>query len=255
MTSGQLRLILILIGMIILIAIYIMGRKRPNTRQDDVIGQHDFEENLETIEEELEAHLIDDAREPQIGLDALQDEFSELDEIHMEEAAERTLYPQQEEASSHDKGGLDFANEKIVVLHIAARAPQQFSGQDILKFAKETSLEFDNSQIFRRVVERHGRKHTLFNMANMVNPGVFNPKNMSDFKTPGLTLFMTLPGPLEGLKSFNAMLDCAQRLAASLSGELLDDTRSALTNQTIDHLRDEIQLFSLRHSKIVSEGG
>jgi cell division protein ZipA len=65
-----------------------------------------------------------------------------------------------------------------------------------------------------------------------------------------LALFMQLPGPLEGLKAFNAMVDCAQRLALELDAELQDATHSALTNQTIDHMREEIQLFSLRTARI-----
>ena len=59
---------------------------------------------------------------------------------------------------------------------------------------------------------------------------------------------MRLPGPMEGLKAFNTMLDCAQTMASKLDAKVLDESRSVLTQQSIDHLREEIQLFSLRHS-------
>jgi len=58
-----------------------------------------------------------------------------------------------------------------------------------------------------------------------------------------LTLFMILPGPKSPSKSYKLMLDTAQYLAKELDGQLVDSSRSVLTQQTIQHFSEQIQEF------------
>ena len=81
----------------------------------------------------------------------------------------------------------------------------------------------------------------MFSVANMMQPGVFDIDNMAAFSTPGLTFFLALPGPPDMMKAFDLMLETAQYVASHLGGDLLDDTRSATTKQTLDHIRQRIR--------------
>ena len=126
---------------------------------------------------------------------------------------------------------------KILQINIVA-GKGRFNGQDILKVVDEIGLQPGEMQILHRYAP--GSRKVLFSAANLVEPGSFPLDSMEGFSTPGLTLFAKLPGPLDGMKVYSAMLDAARRLAESLGGGLQDETHSDLTKQTIEHTRAEI---------------
>lgn len=64
-----------------------------------------------------------------------------------------------------------------------------------------------------------------------------------ELETPGISLFMTLPGPLPALDAWEAMLPTAQRLAELLDAVILDEERNALGRQRIAHIRDELRAY------------
>ncbi len=66
---------------------------------------------------------------------------------------------------------------------------------------------------------------------------------MSEQQFPGVTLFMLLPGPADGLVAYDQMLSCAQRLAHATGGVLQDERGSKLTPQAMGKLRDEVLDF------------
>ena len=126
----------------------------------------------------------------------------------------------------------------IIQINVRARKTP-FEGPAIVKAMQETGLHLSNQAIYQRLAS-DGTRKVLYSLASMVNPGVFPVKAMDDFATPGLTLFAQLPGPADGMLIFSDMLYTAERLAAMLVGDLQDDTHSALTKQTIEHLRERI---------------
>jgi cell division protein ZipA len=75
----------------------------------------------------------------------------------------------------------------------------------------------------------------------MMQPGVFDIDRMSELATPGLLFFVTLPGPEDMMKAFDYMLETAQAVARNLGGEVLDESRSALTRQSLEHSRQKIR--------------
>ena len=80
----------------------------------------------------------------------------------------------------------------------------------------------------------------------MVKPGYFEPEAEEQFKTPGISFFLVLPGPPDPLTTFNEMIQTAKQVAQSLDGELLDADRSTFTSQRAQLIRDEIASFILR---------
>jgi cell division protein ZipA len=129
--------------------------------------------------------------------------------------------------------------EKIIALHIAAKSGQ-FQGPALHNALQLNRLRFGMHDIYHRITEVNGVPEAVFSVASMVKPGQLNPDTSEGFATPGLTLFMVMPGPLEGAHAFRDMLDTANRLAQRLGGEVLDEKRSQMTHQTEQYVFDQI---------------
>ena len=127
----------------------------------------------------------------------------------------------------------------ILQIHVAA-SKGAFSGEQILRVARDVELEHGDMNIFHRYDANSPGSRVVFSMASMVEPGVFPLDKMENFSTPGLVLFGQLPGPKDGLAAFSDMLFTAERLAALLEGELRDETHSVFSKQTIEHTRERI---------------
>jgi cell division protein ZipA len=130
---------------------------------------------------------------------------------------------------------------EVFMLNVVSRSPDGFRGEDILHILLACDLRFGDMNFFHRHEFEAGRGAIQFSVANMMQPGVFDIDNMVDMKTPGLVFFLTLPGPEDMMKAFDYMLETAQAVARNLGGDVLDESRSVLTRQTMDHCRQQIR--------------
>lgn len=129
---------------------------------------------------------------------------------------------------------------EVFMLNVVARSPAGFKGEDILHILLACDLRFGEMSFFHRHEQEKGRGAIQFSVANMVKPGVFDIDNMSDITTSGLVFFLTLPGPQDMMKAYDYMLETAQAVARNLGGDVLDESRSALTKQSLEHTRSRI---------------
>ncbi|GAB3308201.1 cell division protein ZipA [Haliea atlantica] len=135
---------------------------------------------------------------------------------------------------------------EVFMLNVVSRRPEGFAGEDILHILLACDLRFGEMSFFHRHEQEAGRGPIQFSVANMLKPGVFDIDNMADFRTQGLTFFLTLPGPQNMMRAFDYMLETAQTVARNLDGDVLDETRSALTRQTLEHHRQRIRELERR---------
>lgn len=139
----------------------------------------------------------------------------------------------------------DPGTPKIVTLYVRARDERQISGLSLLDAAIKAGLRFGEMKIFHR---RHrGATKPVFSMANITRPGSFDPSGWNLFQTPGVTLFMTLPGPVSALDAWDAMLATGTRLSELLDADLMDDTQCLLTRQRIAQIREDMRDFDRRN--------
>jgi len=135
---------------------------------------------------------------------------------------------------------------EVFMLNVVSRSTQGFRGEDILHILLACDLRFGDMSFFHRHEFEAGRGAIQFSVANMMQPGVFDIDDMADMLTPGLVFFVTLPGPEDMMMAFDYMLETAQAVARNLGGDVLDESRSALTKQTIEHNRQQIRELERR---------
>lgn len=137
---------------------------------------------------------------------------------------------------------LEVRGERVVVLNVMAGNGRSFHGAEVMDALAEVGMEYGDMEIFHYVAEDTGGA-PLFSLANALNPGTFDIHAMTDFSTPGLTLFMRLPGPLEDMAALDCMYDIAARLAGLLDGTLCDGQRRPFTADMLDKQRSELLGF------------
>jgi cell division protein ZipA len=137
--------------------------------------------------------------------------------------------------------------ERIVTLFVMARDGGTFNGADLIVAAEKAGLEYGHLGIYHRLLDGKREQGPIFSVANMLKPGNFDLTRLDALRTPGLSFFMTLPGPLSALDAWDAMLPTAQRLAELLDGQVLDEERNALGRQRIAHIRDELRGWDRDH--------
>jgi cell division protein ZipA len=137
--------------------------------------------------------------------------------------------------------------ERIVSLFVIAREGHAFNGADLIVAAEKAGLEYGDMGIYHRLVDGKRELGPIFSVANMLKPGSFDLTRLDALRTPGLSFFMALPGPVAALDAWDAMLPTAQRLAELLDGQVLDEERNALGRQRIAHIRDELRGWDRDH--------
>lgn len=142
------------------------------------------------------------------------------------------------DAHAADKVAPKSVSRKIIALRLAAGA-ERIGGSQLLSWLQDENLRHGKFNIFHRL---HGSE-AVFSVASMVEPGTFDVTGMAEQQFPGVTMFMLLPGPLDGLVAFDQMLSCAQRLVHSMHGVLQDERGIKLLPHGIERLREDVLDF------------
>ena len=135
---------------------------------------------------------------------------------------------------------------EVFMFNVVARSKQGFHGGDILHILLACDLRFGDMGFFHRHELEAGRGAVQFSVTNMMQPGVFDIDNMADMATPGLVFFLTLPGPDDMMQAFDYMLETAKAVARNLDADVLDESRSVVSKQTMEHSRQKIRDLELR---------
>lgn len=129
----------------------------------------------------------------------------------------------------------------MVALTVMASRHQTFKGSDIQAAAEEAGLHLATSGLFERHSARESNTNNpVFSLAHLRKPGSFEPETLEHLSTPGLLLFMSLPGPLEGTKALDLLVLAADRIARKLNGNICDEQGRRMTNQGLLALRDKV---------------
>lgn len=148
-------------------------------------------------------------------------------------------------ASAVAEGGA----QKIVTLRVVGANKVPFAGDELVLSLRGIGMRHGRFGIFHRY-DGNDEERVVFSAASLVEPGSFDLENLKEQKIPGISLFMVLPGPIDGAEGFDLMMEAARTMTQSLSAELLDETGSSLSIQRERYLREEIIQF--QHSNLVA---
>lgn len=132
--------------------------------------------------------------------------------------------------------------EDLLILGVLAKSGGTFGGEELIAALRAQGLKFGDMGIFHRAEIQSGER--LYSVANAVEPGTFDLSDLEALQTPGLTFFMQLPVPGDALETLDEMVLSARTVAATLGGDVKDDAMSALTGQTVEHMKQRIADFT-----------
>lgn len=131
--------------------------------------------------------------------------------------------------------------EKVITLYLQARDNRMVAGAELLEVCLKSGMVFGEMDIFHRLPP--DSQQPIFSLANLTKPGYFDKNAWNTMETKGVTLFMTLPGPVNALDAWDAMLAAGRRFAELLHMDLLDVKREIFTRQREGEIREELRAY------------
>lgn len=217
-----LRWLLLIFGILVIVGVYIYSRREKKDSSDSATQIERVEPTLDQSGLVLDVDTATDAAEPSAS-------------------AEDDLSPTP----------ADDQPQKIVTLRLIARSKQSFQGDELVLSLRGIGLRHGQFGIFHRY-DGNNESRTIFSAASLVEPGSFDLANIKDQEIPGISLFLVLPGPIDGVEAFDLMMESARALAQSLNGDLLDESGSNLSIQRERYLREEVIQYQHQFSNLVA---
>jgi cell division protein ZipA len=210
-----LRWLLLLFGLLVIAGVYFYSRREKSTPEEEPVP-------LERVEPTLSS---DEApAEPDTG------------DAHAD--APVTEVPEEQEAPATPES----VPQKIVTLRLVARDGGSFRGDELVLSLRGIGMRHGKFGIFHRY-DGSNEDETVFSAASLIEPGSFDLTNIKEQELPGISLFLILPGPIEGAEAFDMMMSAARAVAQALDGELLDESGSTLSIQRERYMREEVIQF------------
>ncbi len=130
--------------------------------------------------------------------------------------------------------------QKILTFRVCAVGDERWSGAALMSLFEAHGLAYGRYQVFHR---KHSDGRSIFYVASLVEPGIFDLASMTTDEFRGVSLFAVLPGPLEPLQTLDALLSTARELAKQLSGTLQDAKGMTYSPQRLATLREDLARF------------
>ena len=176
--------------------------------------------------------------EPKINDDQMRIDFDTVDPVINENKAA---------AKAQSTSGSKHAIEpEFLSLNVKVSKNNPIPGAQLIASLLTLGFKFGESDIFHRHVNSNGKGPILFSLASMFKPGVFDVEHMETQQYYGLSLFMSLPIEGDAHQVFNMMHNAARKLADEFGAQVLDEHRSGLTQQGLQHYVERIREFEHR---------
>ncbi|NLO80264.1 MAG: cell division protein ZipA [Xanthomonadaceae bacterium] len=235
----ELRWTLLIAGVVVIAAIYGYTRWQESRR-----GTRKSRRRALAGDDEVERALsgLDDVVAERDPLEPADDDF-EIIRITRDDALAGEPRPSPEPAPPAGSESPPGLQEKLIVINVAATDGRLFSGRTLVQALEAVGMRYGERAIYHRALETRQGRVAMFSAANILQPGTLEPERLDEINSPGVALFMQLPGPFDGLSAFEQMLEAGRRIAEQLDAKLLDERRCSLTNQAIEHIREELREY------------
>ncbi|MBK5939689.1 cell division protein ZipA C-terminal FtsZ-binding domain-containing protein [Halochromatium roseum] len=283
MDAGTLRIILIVLGTLLLVALYYWERRRiERETQSDDLDKRKRQPSAAAWRREpsFGRHVADGVVLDEVasdtagasgtrpgasvaGASAATDDDSNADDAaparagdggldapeRVKAAASRMQEQRPSSRSATTEEGL------LVQLFLVAR-DQHFDGSAVQAAAERQHLTPGEMDIYHRRNLDRSSERTRFSMANLVNPGTFPFDAMARFSTPGVALFAELKGMPSDLMVYDELVQSARTMADELGGDLLLPNRRPFDEEAWEGYRIELlSLINDRADALISGDG
>ena len=127
---------------------------------------------------------------------------------------------------------------EVLALYLRPARSEAFEGRALEQALAAAGMRFGERNIYHHFgTGELSCKRPLFSLANMFEPGEFDPETMDGFTTAGVALFIQFPAELDGPVAFEFFLNAAQRLTDQLKAELLVEPRKPLDSAASERMR------------------
>lgn len=137
---------------------------------------------------------------------------------------------------------------KIVTIRMLSRAAEPFPAEELVLALREAGLRHGRFGIFH-FHATDADDAPVFSVASLTEPGSFDLTRLRTDVYPGVSLFLGLPAPIEGVAAFDAMVKAGRAIAKRLHGNLVDEHGSTLSVQRERYLREEVIQFQHRQGR------
>lgn len=252
----NLRWILLLAGIVFVIVVYLLSRQRRRSKTDVSLAVDnelpDFSatDDLDNVDEgvgkvrvvtsfdEDAAPFVDGPAD--IALSEDKQPSAQETQQPSQQADSQPLQQQQvkqQQTGEQQTGEQQTEPVQLIMLYILAEANEPFSGGQINSAARASGMIFGDMNIFHR----HDHDNLIqYSMANMVEPGSFDPETLYDMETRGLAVFMQPELVAEPTEALDDMLNTAYQITEMLGGRLCNRKREPLSETDTAQYRQQL---------------
>lgn len=189
---------------------------------------------------EATAEMIEEAAAAEEALTAAEELCEEPAEPEVIQPPINFAHPDAEKLRDRD------AAEMTLVVHCITPMGKSLDGKQVANLFNSCDLRLGDDNIFHRYELADGKGNIQFSVVHSYEPQTFDAGKLLEQSFHGFSFFMRLPGPKEPLTAYDTMVGLAKFLEEQFDADLYDADRSALTQQTISHDRQQIIDFERR---------
>ena len=119
-------------------------------------------------------------------------------------------------------------SNQIIALRFSPKIKSNIPFDEVMKLFKNNNLSFNSMQIFEK---KEGDK-TLFNVANLIEPGIF----VENEDIPGFTFFFQQTDPKTDLSILSEMFETMRELCQHYDAWILDDNGKNIDRSNLNSL-------------------
>ena len=133
----------------------------------------------------------------------------------------------------------------IFIFNVVAKNEEKLGGHELLQYFLTSGFRFGEMSIFHRHEHSDGTGPVLFSISNMMAPGVFDLDTMEQFKSEGVSFFLSAPNDDINIReSFKMMLTAVEIMAEEFDCIVLNGEREALTEAQFIEYQDRLAKYN-----------
>ncbi|TXH70722.1 MAG: hypothetical protein E6Q83_04170 [Thiothrix sp.] len=119
-----------------------------------------------------------------------------------------------------------------LIMFIAAEQ-DDFEGDAVLKALDNAGLQFGEKEVYHRMILTESGETSLFYVANGIKPWTLIPEQIAEETTPGLSLILNLPSPINNREAIHDFVKTAERLNYELGGVIKNQRQEIISEEQL----------------------